>query len=203
MLPPSPSMRQVNLATSANAPGGGLPPMLGGAAAAAGVAQPMQQPSLLQSSAAALPDIAALAAAAIFGGGGGGPPPLPPSAPPPPPPLPPLPPPPPAADAGVAGTHLSCVVAIQNMATAADLADPDLEADILGEAGKCGPVAALRFARQGPGADARVVVFVVYTAPAHAALAVSRLGGRYFGAQVTAATLFPQARFDAGDLALP
>ena len=191
------------MATSANAPGGGLPPMLGGAAAAAAaaVAQPMPQQSL-QSSAAALPDIAALAAAAIFGGGGGAaPPPLPPSAPPPPPPLPPLPPPPPAADVG-AGTFSSCVVAIQNMATAADLADPDLEGDILGEAAKCGPVAGLRFVRQGPGADARVVVFVVYTAPAHAALAVSRLGGRYFGSQVTAATLFPQARFDAGDLVL-
>jgi hypothetical protein len=198
---------QVNMATSANAPGlmgsgmaplPPLPPMP--AAPPGGSSAASLLSAAMQSSAPRLDNIAALAASAVFGGVSAPVPQHPEahssySAAPPLPPTAPLP-------GAAAGGAPSRVVAINNMATAADLADPELEGDILGEASKCGTVTALKFIRH-PTDGNRVTVFIAFSTPDQAAIASARLDKRYFGGQVTATSLFPQARFDAGDYYVP
>jgi hypothetical protein len=195
------------MATSANAPGGLLPmfsaplpaapppPGIGGVASAASILSAAMGAQATAAAAAPprLDNIAALAASAVFGHGqSAAAPPLPQGAL---PPLPTAPPPPPPPSQPPAPTS---VVAIHNMATAADLADPDLEGDILGEAAKCGAVRSLKFVRH-PADPNRVTVFLAFVSPDQAAQAASRLNQRYFGGQITATALYPQDVFDAGD----
>jgi hypothetical protein len=108
--------------------------------------------------------------------------------------------PPPPAPAAGAGAP-SSIVAIRNMVTAEEVDDPDLPGEIREEAERHGAVAsvAVRATAAGGGAT----VFVRYASPAAAGAAVPKLDRRFFGGRVTAAGLYPEAAFAAGDFERP